>query len=128
MKEHRRPAIALVAMIGCVAARAQGNSAVHGSGTPNSIPVWTDSSTIGNSIVSQSGANIGGLVAASLSGSGFRVTNVNALTLGGPYPIAFAHLGLSNIFTVGQSIKGILTLGGAINNTLTLEGTRGRSL
>jgi hypothetical protein len=75
--------------------------------------------------MSQSGANInvsGGLVAASLSGKGSGATGVNALTLGGLSPSAFAQFGLSNIFTMSRTINGALTLSGRINNTLTLQG------
>jgi len=74
-KNHRLPMPALaslvVAMIlgWAVAAQAQ---AVHGSGTTNTIPVWTSSTTIRNSLMKQSGTNVnvsGGLVATTLSGN-----------------------------------------------------------
>jgi hypothetical protein len=58
---------------------------VTGSGTLNFIPIRTGSSTISNSIISQSSTNVnvgGGFSAISLSGNGSGVTNVNALTLG----------------------------------------------
>ena len=57
MKELRRGTITLLAMIlaWAVAAQAQ---AVHGTGTTNTIPVWTASSTIGNSLITQSGGEV----------------------------------------------------------------------
>jgi hypothetical protein len=105
-----------------VAAQAQ---AVKGTGTPNFIPVWTSSSTIGNSLMQQSGTNVnvgGGIVANTLSGNGAGVTNVNAATLGGLPSGAFAQLGAPNTFTMSQTINGNLTLSGSINNSLTLQG------
>jgi len=119
-------------ILGYVAVQAQPPSTVRGAGagTANTIPVWTDSSTIGNSIVSQTsgksgGINInvsGGVIATSLIGDGSGVTNVNAAKLGGVAASGFPQLGLSNIFTTGQTINGTLTLGGSINGTLTLLG------
>ena len=128
-KNHRvaMPALAslTVAMILGWAVAAQAQQAVHGSGTTNTIPVWTSSSTIGNSLMKQSGANVnvsGGLVATTLSGNGSGVTNVNAAMLGGLLPSAFAHVGISNTFTADQTINGNLGLTGSINNMLTLQG------
>jgi hypothetical protein len=127
-KNHRllMPAVVtlVVAMIlgWAVAAQAQ---VVKGSGTTNTIPVWTSSTTIGNSLMKQSGGNVnvnGGIVATNLSGNGSGVTNVNALTLGGLSSTAFAQLGASNTFSMDQAINGNLTLGRSINNTLTLQG------
>ena len=103
-------------------ARAQ---VVKGSGTTNDIPVWTTSTTIGNSIMSQSGSNVnvtGGVVATTLSGNGSGVTNVNALTLGGLGSGAFAQLGAANTFAANQAINGTLTLSGSLNNALILQG------
>ena len=61
MKDFRRVTIALVGMIlgWAVVAQAQ---AVRGAGTTNTIPVWTSSSMIGNSSITQSGGsfNVGG--------------------------------------------------------------------
>jgi trimeric autotransporter adhesin len=125
MKELRRLSIALAAMILGWAVAAQAQPAVHGTGTANAIPVWTDSSAIGNAIMSQSGGNInvsGGLTATTLSGNGSGLTNVRASTLGGLSPSAFAQLGLSNTFTMSQTINGNLALSGSINNSLTLQG------
>src|SRR6516164_10886061 len=105
-----------------VAAQAQ---AVKGTGTPNFIPVWTSSSTIGNSLMQQSGTNVnvgGGIVANTLSGNGAGVTNVNAATLGGLPSGAFAQLGAPNSFTMSHPISCNLTLSGSINNSLTLQG------
>jgi hypothetical protein len=55
-----------------------GMPTVKGSGTTNSIPVWTSSSTIGNSVMSQSGGNVN-------VGGGVNLTGSinNALTLQG---------------------------------------------
>jgi hypothetical protein len=91
-----------------VVAQAQ---AVHGTGTTNTIPVWTSTTTIGNSLIKQSGGNVnvrGGLTALSLSGDGSGVTNVDAAMLGGLLPSALAQVGASNTFTVNQSINGNL--------------------
>ena len=68
MKELQRLTIALVAMIlgWAVAAQAQ---AVHGTGTTNTIPVWTSSSTIGNSLMTQSGGNVNVSANLTLTGS-----------------------------------------------------------
>src|SRR5215469_11417657 len=107
---------------------------VKGSGTASTIPVWNNNSTIGNSIVSQSGGNLdvnGGVKASgpvtapnfsgSFSGNGSALSNVNAFTLGGVGASAFAQLGASNTFTANQIINANLSLGGSINNTLTLQ-------
>ena len=127
-KNHRLPMPALASLVVVIGlgwgadARAQ---VVKGSGTTNTIPVWTSSTTIGNSLMKQSGGNVhvsGGLVATNLSGNGSGVTNVNAATLGGLLPSAFAQVGTSNTFTADQSINGNLTLTGSTNNTLTLQG------
>ena len=128
-KNHRLLMSALasfaVTMILSWAVAAQAQPAVRGTGTPNFIPVWTSPSTIGNSLIQQSGTNVnvsGGVVAAALSGNGAGVTNVNAATLGGLPPGSFARLGAANIFSMSQTINGNLTLGGSINSALTLQG------
>ena len=108
--------------------------AVRGSGTTGDIPVWNGSTTVGNSILSESGGNInvsggvkasGAVTAASFSGSfsgnGSGLSSVNASTLGGLFAGSFAQLGISNIFTADQTIDGNLAIGGSLNNTLTLE-------
>src|SRR5215469_67147 len=61
MKEFRRVTIALVGMILSWAVVTQAQ-AVRGIGTPNTIPVWTSGSMIGNSSITQSGGsvNVGG--------------------------------------------------------------------
>jgi hypothetical protein len=107
---------------------------VKGIGTAGTIPVWNGNSTIGNSIVSQSGSNVdvnGGVKASgpvsapgfngSFSGNGSGLSNVNASMLGGVGPSAFAQLGASNTFTADQTINSNLSLTGSINNTLTLQ-------
>jgi len=127
-KNHRLPMPALASLVVVIGlgwgadAHAQ---VVKGSGTTNDIPVWTSSTTIGNSLIKQSGTNVnvnGGLVATTLSGNGSGVTNVNAAMLGGLLPSAFAQVGISNTFTADQTINGNLGLTGSINNMLTLQG------
>src|SRR5215469_408144 len=108
---------------------------VKGNGTPSTVPVWTGNSTVGNSIVSQSGGNInvnGGVKASgpvtaasfngSFSGNGSGLSNVNASMLGGLGPSGFAQLANPNIFDADQTINGHLTLSDSINNALTLQG------
>ena len=63
-----------------------GQSAVHGTGTTNTIAVWTNGTTIGNSSLSQSGGNVnvnGSVTATSFTADGTSVSNVNATKLGG---------------------------------------------
>ena len=49
----------LVAAMAFAAALPEAQSqAVHGSGTTNHVPLWTSSSAIGNSALSQSGGNL----------------------------------------------------------------------
>jgi len=61
-KNHCLPMPALVSvavmMILGLAVAAEAQPAVRGKGTPNSIPVWTSSSTIGDSVMQQSGTNV----------------------------------------------------------------------
>ena len=61
------PALAsLVVVIGLGRGADAHAQVVKGSGTTNDIPVWTSSTTIGNSLIKQSGTNVnvnGGLVA-----------------------------------------------------------------
>ena len=71
------------------------SQAVHGSGTTNQVPLWTSSSAIGNSVLSQSGGNLttsGSISAASFIGDGSALSNVNAAKLGGILPNGFAQL------------------------------------
>lgn len=134
-KNHRLPMLApasvVVAMILVWAVAAPAQSAVHGTGTTNTIPVWTNSTTLGNSLMTQSGGNVnvsggvsasGAVSAPSFSGNGSGLSNVNAATLGGLGSSAFAQLGAANTFTTDQTIDGNLSLTGSINNTLTLQG------
>ena len=105
--------------------------ALHGSGTGGTVPVWVNSSTLGNSIMSQASGkvNVNGGVAASgavtgssFSGNGSGLTNVNAATLGGLGVNALAQLGASNTFTKSQNIFGNLNIAGNYNGALILEG------
>jgi hypothetical protein len=115
---------AFVMVLGLVElATAQSNASVKGSGTANTIPVWTDSGTIGNSTITQSGSNVsvgGSVNATSFTGNGSGLTNVNAATLAGFSPSSFAQVGNSNTFTADQTINGNLNLGGslALPNTI----------
>lgn len=56
MKQLRK--LAFVAAIALLAQVSQGQSAVYGTGPTNTIAVWTDGTTIGNSFLSQSGSNV----------------------------------------------------------------------
>ena len=58
--------------------------AVHGTGTANTLPIWTSPSTVGSSSLTQSGSNLtasGGLTAASFTGDGSGLTNLDAAQL-----------------------------------------------
>jgi hypothetical protein len=93
--------------------------AVRGTGTANKIPLWTSSNTIGDSSLSQSGTNLstgGSISAASFTGDGSALSNVNATKLGGILPSGFAQLSAaSNPFTGNVSVEG--TLSGSIINS-----------
>jgi hypothetical protein len=108
---------------------------VKGSGTADTIPVFAGNSTIGNSIVSQSGGNVnvtGGVKTSgpvtapsfngSFSGNGSGLSNVNASMFGGLGPTSFAQLGNSNTFGANQTIDGNLNLLGSMNSSLILQG------
>ena len=133
-KRLRSLLVSVVAVIAGWGAAAQAQS-VKGSGTASTFPVWNSSSTIGNSIVSESGGNInvsGGVKASgpvaapsfsgSFSGNGFGLSNVNASLLGGLGAAGFARLQSANTFVADQSIDGNLNLTGFLNNALTLQG------
>src|SRR5215469_2082049 len=113
---------------GTAGAQAQ---SVHGAGTAGTIPIWINSSTLGNSMMSQSSglvnvaggvSAIGAVNAGSFTGNGSGLSNVNAATLGGYGSSAFALVGASNTFTASQTIEGNLNLTGSVNDTLTLQG------
>ena len=53
-------------------------ASVTGSGTPNYVPLWTSSSTLGNSLIYQSGGNIG--VGTTDSGRALEVSAVDSNT------------------------------------------------
>jgi len=64
--------------------RVWGSTLVDGSGTPNSLPLWSDANTIADSIILQAGTNItvnGSLSAISLSGDGSGLTGVTATAI-----------------------------------------------
>lgn len=129
MKQLRK--FALVAAIALLVQVSWGQSAVHGTGTTNTIAVWTNGTTIGNSSLSQLGGNVkvnGRVTATSFTGDGTSVSNVNATKLGGVVPSALARLAQANIFTTDQTIQGNLALMGSINNALTLQGNLNDSI
>src|SRR5437867_3222284 len=87
----------LVLALAVVPAAAQ--NTIKGSGTTNNIALWTSSSTIGSSVLSQSSGNLttsGRISAASFAGDGSLLSNVNAARLGGLLPSAFAQLGAAS--------------------------------
>ncbi len=93
--------------------KAQGPPAVHGTGTANTVPLWTGTTAIANSALNQSGGNLstsGSMTAASFTGNGSGLTNVNAATLGNLPASSFAQLAAgSNAFSGSVSIGGILS-------------------
>ncbi len=94
-------------------------TAVTGSGTTNTIPLWTGSTTIGNSVVTQSGSNVsvgGSITATSLMGDGTGVTNVNAAKLGGFLPSEFAQIGGTPTF-VNLNLTDFLALPNTSSST-----------
>jgi hypothetical protein len=98
---------------------------IVGSGTIGTVPVFTASHTIHNSLITESGNGInvaGTLNAVAISGNGSELTLVPAVQLGGLPPSAFAQVGISNTFTADQTINGNLNLTGYINGTLFLQG------
>jgi hypothetical protein len=122
--------VALVMVLGAVgwATAQQGNPPVRGSGTPNTIPVWTGSGTIGDSSITQSGSNVsvgGSVSATSFTGDGSGLTNVNASKLGGFSPNAFAQIGTSNTFKGDQTINGNLNLTGSLALPVTTDPNTG---
>ncbi len=117
-------AILLVVAMALAAAPAAAQ-AVHGTGTTNKVPLWIDSSTLGSSALSQSGGNLttgGGITAASFTGGGSALTNVNAAKLGGILPSGFAQLGAaSNTFTGGIAAASFTGNGSALTNVNAAE-------
>lgn len=118
---------AVLFVLGCAGwARAQ---VVRGTGTANTIPLWVSGHRIGNSSMSQSGTNIsvaGGLAATSFAGNGSGLTNVNAATLGGFSPSAFAQLAANNSFTgSNNSFTGNLSVGATLSGSTVNSGTGG---
>ena len=93
---------------------------VHGSGATNVVPLWTSSTTIGTSALSQSGSNLttgGSITALSFAGDGSALSNVNAARLGGTLPGGFAQLGASsNTFTGNITATSFAGDGSALSN------------
>lgn len=122
-------ALVFVILVYGLQLEAQPSPAVHGTGAANTIPLWTDSATLGNSVVTQSGNNVG--LPGTLSATGLNcpacVGNPqlsinyagsstqggdanNALKLGGLTPGAFAQLAAaSNSFAGNISVGGLLS-------------------
>ncbi len=102
-KWHEGILLLVAAMAFAALPPAAQSQAIHGSGTTNVVPLWTSSTTIGNSALSQSGSNLatsGSITATSFAGNGAALTNVNAAKLGGILPSGFAQLGAtSNTFS-----------------------------
>ena len=74
---------------------------VQGSGTLNTIPLWTpDGDTLGNSVMTQSGVNIGIGTTSYTNSSGFSTLNINGTTGG---QIAFQTAGTSKHFIWGTA-------------------------
>jgi hypothetical protein len=81
-------------------------SLLYGSGT--NVPTATGLSLASNGMVT----------ASSFTGSGAGLTNVNAATLGGMVPSAFATVGGANTFTGNQSVTGNLSASGQLISTV----------
>ncbi len=97
---------------------------IVGRGTTNSIPVFTGSHTINNSLLTQPGNGItvsGTVGAVGFNGDGSALTNVAAVQLGGLPASAYAQTGASNIFSTDQTINGNLNLTGYLDGMLFLQ-------
>ena len=93
-----------------------GSSGITGSGTTNTIALFTGSGTIGNSVLSQSGTTVsvaGTLSATSFQGDGSAVTNVDAITLQG-----FA----ANYFTNASNLSTGTVADARLSANVTLQG------
>lgn len=98
---------------------------IYGRGTAYTIPIFTSTHVIQNSLVTQTGNGItvnGTVGAVSFSGDGSGLSNVNASTLGGVGASSFAQQGASNNFTADQTITGNLNLTGYINSAFSFQG------
>jgi parallel beta-helix repeat protein len=109
------------------------NGTVGGTGTTNTIALFTASGTIGNSIITQSGTTdtvAGTLAATSLQGNGSNITNLNASNLAsGTVPSAVvsgSYTGITGVgaLAVGSIASGFGTISTAngIQTTATLQG------
>ena len=75
-----------------------------GSGTVNTIPLWTpNGDTLGNSVMTQSGVNIGIGTTTYTNSSGYSTLNINGTTSGGGGQIAFQTSGSSKHFIWGTA-------------------------
>lgn len=121
--------ILLIAGVTLAAASAVAQSAVHGTGTAATVPLWTDSNTIGNSALTQNGGNVstaGSITAASFAGDGSSVSNVNAAKLSGIPFSGFAQLNASsNAFSGSLSVGGNASVNGTLSGGTVISGDGG---
>ncbi len=126
--EPAKPAAATTQQKASQPSAAEENSpsnTITGSGTANTIPVFTGSRVIHNSQITQNGNGIkvnGTVTGVAFTGGGSGLTGVNAATLGGLNSSSFAQVAASNTFTADQTIDGNLNLTGSIDSTLILQG------
>jgi hypothetical protein len=122
-------------LIGVATVNAQTPPAVGGSGTTGFVPLWTSSTTIGNSLLFQSGADLttrgnifaSGIRARAFVGNGSGLTSVNAAQLGGIAPSGFAQLGASsNTFSGTVSAASFAAVGGTTSTFIGNVIVKGR--
>lgn len=101
-----------------------GNSQVTGSGTKNFIPIWTNSTVLGNSVLYQNGTNVGigtrqpaaALHAVTSSNSGYAILGQNISTAQTTFPVGV--VGLANApMGVGVYGDATSTTGAAVGTT-----------
>src|ERR1700730_15514520 len=98
---------------------------IIGNGTVNTVPLFTGTYTIGNSLITQSKGALnvsGGVTARSFTGDGTALTNVNAAKLSGLSSSSFAQTSVANTFNADQTIYGNVNFTGSAKSTLILQG------
>jgi hypothetical protein len=107
-----------------------GGAAVKGSGTAGMVPIWLDSGTLSDSIITQSGAKIG--IGTSSPGSTLSVVGMIETTMGGyKFPDgtiqSTAATGGLTVVVHDSTLKGAGTSGSplGVNIPLVLDGTSG---